>query len=131
MEFAIGLANGMRMVNGKEEGKLTIYKNGVVDRMTTWERFEKDVIREVVNDESGKRLLVEKMQLSGVVTYRGEYNHATLNKSGWGIEYDENGLEKHVGYFEKDKLIHIKQAFMKAEENKGLRYAPNGGKHLL
>ena len=44
-----------RMANGKEEGKLTIYKNGVVDRMTTWESFEKDVIREVVNDESGKR----------------------------------------------------------------------------
>ena len=105
-----------RMVNGKEEGKLTIYKNGVVDRMTTWESFEKDVIREVVNDESGKRLLVEKVKLSGVVTYRGEYDHATLKKSGWGIEYDENGLEKHVGYFEKDKLIHIKQAFMKAEE---------------
>ena len=105
-----------RMVNGKREGKLTIYKNGVVDRMTTWESFEKDVIREVVNDESGKRLLVEKVKLSGVVTYRGEYDHVTLNKSGWGIEYDENGLEKHVGYFEKDKLIHIKQAFMKAEE---------------
>ena len=105
-----------RMVNGKREGKLTIYKNGVVDRMTTWESFEKDIILEVVNDESGKRLLVEKVKLSGVMTYRGEYDHVTLNKSGWGIEYDENGLEKHVGYFEKDELIHIKQAFMKAEE---------------
>ena len=39
-----------RMVKGKRDGKLTIYKNGVVDRMTTWESFEKDVSCEVVND---------------------------------------------------------------------------------
>ena len=105
-----------RMVNGQRKGNLTIYQNGIVDRMTTWENFEKDVIFYVVNDESGKRLLVEMVKVSGVVIYKGEFDHATLKKSGWGIVYDESGLEKYVGYFEEDKLVHIKQSFMKVED---------------
>ena len=114
-----------RMVKGKRDGKLTIYKNGVVDRMTTWESFEKDVSCEVVNDECGKRLLVEMNKLSGVMLYKGEYDHATLKKSGWGIEYDESGFEKYFGY---DKLIHIKQAFMRAEEGEE---GEEGGKMMM
>ena len=105
-----------RMINGKRNGKLTIYKNGVVDRMATWDSFKQNVLREVVNDKSGTRLLVEKMKLSGVVIYKGTYDCATLEKSGWGIEYDEDGVEKCVGFYKNDRLVHIKQSFVKEKE---------------
>ena len=84
MEVENGVPNGLaqlfdngviqmswRMVNGQRRGRLTVYENGVVSRMTTWNSLdqmslkkngdEEDAfVREVLNDKSGKRLLIER-----------------------------------------------------------------------
>ena len=81
-----------KMENGKRCGTLTIYKNGVVNQMTTWESLDDNIIRSIVNDESGKRLLLERSVENGFVIYKGEYDGKSLARSGWGIEYDNCGV---------------------------------------
>ena len=85
-----------KVINGCVDGFVTVYENGVVKRMTMWDnldrnpqRRETDRIREVINDESGKRRLVERVVGSGVIIYKGDYNRTNFEKEGWGIEYDE------------------------------------------
>ena len=108
-----------RMVDGKREGGLTVYENGIVNCSITWDSFGKDVTREVVNDESGNRLLIERNWKSRIITYKGDYNHVALDREGFGIEYDvESGVEKYYGYYCKDMLIHIKQLFVKKSSMK-------------
>ena len=70
------------MVDGKREGGLTVYENGIVNRSITWDSFGKDVTREVVNDECGNRLLIERNWKSGIITYKGDYNHVALDREG-------------------------------------------------
>ena len=137
MEVKNGVPNGLaqlfnngliqmswRMVDGNREGALTIYENGIVSRMIKWECLDElsdmNVIREVVNDMSGIRVMVEKSSESGVIIYRGGYNSKTLGKCGYGIEYDEEtGVEKSTGYYCDDRLVHIHQLFVPDHENNG------------
>ena len=143
MEVENGVPNGLaqlfdngviqmswRMVDGQRRGRLTVYENGVVSRMTTWNSLdqmslkkngdEEDAfVREVLNDKSGKRLLIERNVKTNVIVYKGEYNHSDLTKEGFGIEYDvESGIEKYSGCFRNDQLFHIRQSFVKPKKMK-------------
>lgn len=130
MEMGNGVPNGVaqlfengfvrlswRMVNGNREGSVTVYEDGVALFMTTWSDLERamndGIRREIANDESGNRLLVERVIMSGVVVYRGGFNPETRGREGYGVEYDrESGLEKCVGYYRNDQLVHIFQSFV-------------------
>ena len=133
MQFKDGVANGTAqlfergiiklswiMKNGVRDGALTVYNNGVVDYVTSWDSMDcksgKDKavnIRKVVNHDCGKRQLVITMADSEVIVYKGEFNPETLMREGWGFAYDEEeGVEKHYGYFIQDQLVHIKQEFI-------------------
>ena len=102
-----------RMVDGKREGNVTVYENGVVDRSIAWDSFEKDAIREVLNDESGKRILIERSRNTGVIIYKGDYNCTTFDREGYGIEYDEiSGIENYFGFYYEGVLLHIMQSFV-------------------
>ena len=103
-----------RMVAGKRDGSLTVYENGIVNRSIDWNSIGKELTREVLNDESGNRVLIEKNWTTGIITYKGCYNHETLNREGYGVEYDESsGVEKYCGYYRENALFHIKQSFIK------------------
>ena len=132
-----------RMVNGQRRGSLTVYENGVVARMTTWKSLdeissrkngndEDAFVREVLNDESGKRLLIERNVRTNVIVYKGEYNHSDLTKEGFGVEYDvESGIEKHSGYFRNDQLFHIHQSFIKSKKVKENENENENGNELM
>ena len=107
-----------RMNNGNREGCLTIYEDGIVSRVVTWENLYKSVdsgkIYEVVNDMSGFVFMVERLVETGVIVYKGGYNNNTMEREGYGVEYDEeSGVEKLVGYYHKNMLVHIYQSFEK------------------
>ena len=40
-----------RMIHGRWDEKLTFFKNGVINRMTTWRCFQNEIICELINDE--------------------------------------------------------------------------------
>ena len=117
------------MKNGKREGSVTVFKDGVVDRVLRWDDLY-DIddhrddyrLRAIVNDESGKELLEEIVVGSGIVVYRGEFDSDSLEREGFGIEYDdESGVEKQSGYYKNGELIHLCQEFEEAtgEEDGG------------
>ena len=102
-----------QMNNGDRdrEGELTIYRDGVVERVMRWSDLmnNTDTIISIVNDWSGKRLLEEEDARSGVITYRGEFNHE-YEHHGFGIVYDEQtGIENYTGYFINGNLVHLHQ----------------------
>jgi len=113
--------------------------------MTTWDSLDKIslmkngyeneelYVREVLNDESGKRLLIERNVNNNVIVYKGEYNHNNLVKEGYGVEYDdESGMEKYYGYFQNDRLIHIRQSFIKSKsKNKKENDDDNGDNEMI
>lgn len=122
------------MKQGIYSNPVTVYINGVVDRVTTWENMEillhpteKGRIREKINDISGKRLLVEKVASNGIIIYKGEYNKETSKKEGWGDVFDEqSGMIIQHGYFQNDKLIHLHQSFHKNENGDLIMYEYDG-----
>ena len=114
------------MKNGKREGELIVYKDGVVDRVMRWDDLRKAnkegsdyLLQAIVNDVSGKELLEEIIVGSGIVVYRGEFDALSRKREGFGIEYDrESGLEKRSGYYKKGKLVQLCQEFKKRNEGK-------------
>ena len=102
-----------QMNNGDREGEFTIYRDGVIERVMRWSDLmsNADTIVSIVNDCSGKRLLEEEDGRSGIITYRGEFNHE-YEHHGFGIVYDERtGIEKCTGYFINGSLVHLHQEF--------------------
>ena len=93
----------------------TIYDNGIVQVITTDASLISDSssieneVRLVENIED-KVPLMEILK-DGVVVYRGEYD-LQMNKSGYGIEYDEKGIEKCYAYYENNECSHIFQEFV-------------------
>ena len=151
MQFIHGVANGTAqlfergiiklswiMKNGVRDGALTVYNNGVVDYVTSWDSLESKsgknkaaYIRKVVNTDCGKRQLVITTADSEVIVYKGAFNQETLMREGWGFAYDEKeGFEKHYGYFQYDNLVHIKQEFIEdPTRNDGKRRMIEYGGH--
>lgn len=125
-----------KMVDGKREGNLTVYdEKGVVFGITTWESLQEamttGINRVIVNDRSGKRLLVERCIQNGVITYKGGYHKFTMHKEGYGIEYYlESGYEKSVGFYRDDKLIHIYQSFEKNKDGEWLMTEYDGDENM-
>ena len=136
MELESGVLNGeavllkegiiqmsWRMVRGKREGDVTIYEDGVASKKRKWddlmETNNDGITREIVNSESGKEIMVIRMKGSGTMIYRGGYNKTTLNKEGYGIEYDEeSSVEKFAGYYRNNNLVHYYQQFKKNKDGK-------------
>ena len=112
------------MKDGKRDGVVTTYKNGVADKVIAWDVLNntglasnEGIVSEMLNDESGKRLLVRRMRSSGIIIYKGECNEH-MEKDGYGIEYDEeSGREKFSGYYYRNKLVHIHQEFEEEDGN--------------
>ena len=105
------------MKQGVRDGSLTVYNDGVVEKITTWSSIEKssNSVREVVNDVNGKVILIEKSTKTGITIYRGGFDK-NLNYDGFGIEYDEkDGFEKHCGFYKSGELIHITQLFERVD----------------
>ena len=124
------------MKQGVYSNPVRVYVNGVVSRVTTWENLktllhpmEGDRIREVINDISGKRFLVEKVATSGIIVYKSEYKKESGQKEGWGHIFDENtGIITQCGYFKNGDLIHLHQSFHKNENGDLVMYEYDGEK---
>ena len=124
------------MKEGEQDGVITTYKNGVADKVIAWDTLNgmgvasnDGIISEMMNDESGKRLLVRRTIRTDIIVYKGECNEH-MEKDGYGVEYDEkSGREKFSGYFYRNKLVHVHQEF---EEEDGsmimTEYAGNGNR---
>lgn len=105
--------------NGVETGRLTLYRNGLVDREIDWSEIDKMdksqddvIIRSFIFSGDGRRLLEESINGDGMVIYVGEYEPESNLRHGKGIEYDETtGVEKLVGYYQNGQLVHIIQEF--------------------
>ena len=102
-----------QMNHGNREGEFTIYRDGVIERVMRWSDLinNADTVISIINYWSGKRLLEEADARSGIITYRGEFNHE-YEHHGFGIVYDEQiGIEKYTGYFVDGNLVHLCQEF--------------------
>ena len=118
------LVRSWKKEKGKYVGNITLYKDGVVDRILILpnstsrgkDSFHSPFVS-IVNHPCGKRLLEERTDTKGIVIYRGGFNKSTLDREGYGIEYDEEtGIEKQCGYYSKGNLIHLLQEFKQEEE---------------
>ena len=98
--------------NGFPCGKLTIYKDGLVEKETECDMIESgEYIRWRLNVSCDLQIMAITDQTDSVVIYRGEYNEK-MDRSGYGIEYDRsNGIPLYAGYFEFDNIVHIHQRF--------------------
>ena len=123
-----------KMKNGARSGALTIYVNGVAERMTNWSSIrnldkkqkgmkstenrgdEFNIYGEVHNERGIGHVLIERDLTTDVIIYRGNYNPLSLRREGYGICYDNiSGIEKSYGYYVDGELIHLIQEFV--EEN--------------
>ena len=111
------------MNNGEREGELTVYKDGVIDRILRWDDLREASkqgddyhLCSIVNSDRDKEMWEEMIVGSRIVVYRGEIDKETRKREGFGIEYDEvSGVEKRSGYFKKGKLVHLCQEFEEEE----------------
>ena len=126
-----------RMIRGVRSGSLTIYVNGVVERMTSWSSIrnldkkrrglkkngdipEDNIYGEVHNERGIGRVLIERDLVTNQIIYRGGYNESTLHHEGYGICYDNvSGVEKSFGYYEDGQLIHLIQEFVNENDLNG------------
>ena len=104
------------MTGGENVGVITMYEKGKVVEETSWENLNSphNDIRYVCNESGAKkRWLIIKSQENDVVIYRGEYNATSLQREGFGIEYDQTtGVVLRTGYFRDDHLVHLHQQFL-------------------
>ena len=123
-----------RMVGGQRSGALTIYVNGVVERMTSWSSLrnldvkrnglkrkggngddlvDDNIYGEVYNKRGIGRVLIERDLSTDVIVYCGGYNELSLRREGYGVCYDHvSGVEKSFGYYVNGALVHLLQEFV-------------------
>ena len=124
--------------DGKREGIVTLYENGVAKRKTNWNNLTKlsngrtwdsaevvvvnedsfrgrsssgEVFAEKICDANGNCFLVERDEIDTIL-YKGEGNDE-MQKEGWGMQYHQSGVERHFGYYHRNRLVHIHQEFLK------------------
>lgn len=114
------LKRSMQMVNGYMKGWVCMYNNGLPESKVKWEdvqRMDEDeeyAGRFILNHESGKKVMEERYG-SGKVRYRGEYD-LCYRRHGFGIEYDDKGVEMFSGIYENGKLTRKCRIFRKNEK---------------
>ena len=114
------IKRSMQMANGQMNGWVCIYNNGLPESKVQWDdvrRMDEDeeyAGRFILNHENGKKVMEERYG-SGRVRYRGEYNLCYL-RNGFGIEYDDNGVEMFSGIYEHGRLIRKCRIFRKNEK---------------
>ena len=140
-----------QMERGKRSGALTIYVNGVVERMTSWSSLrnldnkrrglkskgnmsmsvcdDDHTFGEVYNERGLGRILIERDLLTDQIIYRGGYNEFTLRREGYGICYDNtSGVEMSFGYYVDGKLDHLIQEFVLETDLNGNENGKKSGK---
>ena len=130
MELQGGIPNGQaqlfddgiikmmwNMENGVPSGLLTVFKQGVADRQTTWEFLDNSrETRWIVNEQNRMVMMIIDVRTNNTV-YIGSYNSMWM-KEGYGIECDnETGNPIVSGYFHDDHIIHTHQRFYVADNN--------------
>ena len=127
-----------REKDGKREGIVTLYENGVAKRKTTWKNLAKltngrtwdnaevgieeeedqrgrssssEVFAEMVCGDNGNWYMVERDE-KDTILYKGEGNDE-MQKEGWGVQNDRSGNERYFGYYRRNRLVHVHQEFLK------------------
>lgn len=142
-----------QMEKGQQSGALTIYVNGIVERMTSWsslrnldnkrkgmkskggkgDGFDDDdanyIYGEVHNERGVGHILIERNLLTDQIVYRGGYNELSLRREGYGICYDKvSGVEKSFGYYVNGDLDHLIQEFVLENDLNGNENGKKSGK---
>ena len=140
MEYRDGVPNGVvqlfkdgilyqawRKENDKNVGTITIYKDGIAERETTWEEIDSDKgqICWIVNTRREKYMEIETTDYPSRIIYRGCYDEKK-KRSGFGTEYNkDDGIETLTGFFKNGKVHHVCQSFIRDKD--GMKMIEYGG----
>ena len=114
------LQRSWEMQNGEYCGDIVLYKNGDPLYKVAWSEIYKvnenpDLIVHHVLNRPGEKWTVEERVGDEILIFRGEYND-DMERDGFGVEFDSNGVEWRSGYYKRRRCIHISQLFYKDEE---------------
>ena len=99
--------------DGKPEGDLTVYDNGMAVQTVNWSYYLKNDDKRCVQFSPNGSVLVIFDRSTKKMIYRGDYEREGLIRSGLGIVCNKDTEKEELyGYFEEDRMVHIKQRFL-------------------